>query len=158
MYSMIELQTPAGPVTGGVPAGAPFTFMEESMSKPFLSFQDQIGKLRSKNLTISDSAYAERILREIGYFGLIGGYKEPFKNPTTKKYKDGTTFESIVELYKFDENLRELFLKYILKIERHIRSLLSYYFTAKYGENQCFYLDASLQIKIALIRTSIING
>lgn len=44
MYSMIELQTPAGPVTGGVPAGAPFTFMEESMSKPFLSFQDQIGK------------------------------------------------------------------------------------------------------------------
>ena len=29
MYSMIELQTPAGPVTGGVPAGAPFTFMEE---------------------------------------------------------------------------------------------------------------------------------
>ena len=143
MYSMIELQTPAGPVTGGVPAGAPFTFMEESMSKPFLSFQDQIGKLRSKNLTISDSAYAERILREIGYFGLIGGYKEPFKNPTTKKYKDGTTFESIVELYKFDENLRELFLKYILKIERHIRSLLSYYFTAKYGENQCFYLDAN---------------
>ena len=128
------------------------------MSKPFLSFQDQIGKLRSKNLTISDSAYAERILREIGYFGLIGGYKEPFKNPTTKKYKDGTTFESIVELYKFDENLRELFLKYILKIERHIRSLLSYYFTAKYSENQCFYLDASLQIKIAIIRTSIING
>lgn len=25
MYSIIELQTPAGPVTGGVPAGAPFT-------------------------------------------------------------------------------------------------------------------------------------
>ena len=30
-----------------------------------------------------------------------------------------------------------------MKIERHIRSLLSYYFTAKYGENQCFYLDAN---------------
>ena len=92
---MIELQTPAGPVTGGVPAGAPFTFMEESMSKPFLSFQDQIGKLRSKNLTISDSAYAERILREIGYFGLIGGYKEPFKNPTTKNIKTARLLKAL---------------------------------------------------------------
>ena len=106
---MIELQTPAGPVTGGVPAGAPFPFTETPMPKPFLSFQDQIDKLRSKNLTISDPVYAERMLREIGYFGLIGGYKAPFKNPTTKKYRDGTTFESIVQLYKFDENLRELF-------------------------------------------------
>lgn len=140
---MIELQTPAGPATEGVPAGAPLLLWRIYMSKPFLSFQDQIHKLRSKNLTISDSSYAERMLREIGYFGLIGGYKEPFKNPTTKKYKDGTTFESIVELYKFDETLRELFLKYILKIERHIRSLLSYYFTAKYGENQSFYLDVN---------------
>lgn len=111
------------------------------MSKPFLSFQDQISKLRSKNLTISDPVYAEHMLREIGYFGLIGGYKAPFKNPTTKKYEDGTTFESIVELYKFDENLRELFLKYILQLERHIRSLLSYYFTEKHGVDQTAYLD-----------------
>lgn len=44
-------------------------------------------------------------------------------------------------LYYFDENLRELFLKYILKIERHIRALLSYYFTEKHGEQQSEYLN-----------------
>ena len=55
------------------------------MSKPFLSFEDQINKLKvEKELSIPDLDYAERILKEIGYFGLIGGYKEPFKNPTTK--------------------------------------------------------------------------
>lgn len=110
------------------------------MAKPFLSFEEQINNLENeKGLVIADRAYAERMLREIGYFGLIGGYKSPFKNPTTKKYNDGVAFEDIVALYKFDENLRELFLKYILQFERHIRSLLSYYFTEKHGEQQSCY-------------------
>ena len=111
------------------------------MPKPFLSFQDQINHLvNQKNLVISNPAYAQQMLQEIGYFGLIGGYKTPFKNTTTQKYIDGSTFEDIVALYKFDENLRELFLKHILQIERHLRSLLSYYFTEKYGEQQIHYL------------------
>lgn len=112
------------------------------MAKPFLSYEAQINHLESnKNLIIADHAYALRMLQQIGYFSLIGGYKKPFKNPTTKKYRDGTKFESIVALYKFDENLRELFLKYILQIERHIRSLLSYHFTDKHGELQAHYLN-----------------
>ena len=112
------------------------------MPKPFLSFDAQINHLENnKNLAIPDHDYAKRMLQQIGYFGLIGGYKTPFKNPTTKKYKDGTTFEDIVALYKLDENLRELFLKYILQIERHMRSLLSYYFTEKHGEQQSHYLN-----------------
>ena len=112
------------------------------MPKSFLSFDDQINYLTDiKNLTISDREYAKETLQQIGYFSLISGYKTPFKNSTTNKYKDGITFEDIVSLYKFDENLRELFLKYILKIERHMRSLLSYYFTDKHGESQAHYLN-----------------
>ncbi|MDO5424962.1 MAG: Abi family protein [Eubacteriales bacterium] len=112
------------------------------MPKPFLTFQAQIDFLENeKNLLVQDSEYARNKLEQIGYFGLIGGYKQPFKNPTTRKYKDGTRFEDIVALYEFDEELRELFLKYILKIERHIRSLLSYSFTEKYGEQQSEYLN-----------------
>lgn len=115
------------------------------MPKPFLSFDEQIDHLTNlKNLTISNVDYAKQMLQQIGYFGLIGGYKAPFKNRTTKKYIDGTTFEDIVSLYKFDENLRELFLKYLLQIERHLRSLISYYFTEKHGEQQTHYLDIRL--------------
>lgn len=112
------------------------------MPKPFLSFEAQIHYLETdKNLRIPDHEYAKTMLKRIGYFSLIGGYKLPFKNPTTQKYQDGTRFEDIVALYQFDENLRELFLKYILKIERHIRALLSYHFTEKYGEQQSEYLN-----------------
>lgn len=126
------------------------------MAKPFLSFEDQLNKLENeKGLVINNRIYAEKKLREIGYFGLIGGYKSPFKNPTTKKYRDGVAFEDIVALYKFDENLRELFLKYILRFERHIRSLLSYYFTEKHGEQQSCYLDPANYVPDHKRRTDV---
>ena len=70
---------------------------------------------------------------QIGYFPLMGGYKHLFRISNTKKYKVGTSFEEIVSLYKFDAELRELFFKYLLQIERQMRSLMSYYFTEMYG-------------------------
>ena len=50
------------------------------MPKPFLSFDDQLHHLaQNKNLIIPDPAYAKTMLQQIGYFGLIGGYKTPSK-------------------------------------------------------------------------------
>ncbi len=112
------------------------------MAKNFLNHQQQLTRLvKEKNLIVSDRAYAEEMLKQIGYFPLISSYKSPFKNPTTGKYRDGTRFEDLVYLYKFDENLRELFLKYILKVECHLKSLIAYYFTEKYGDRQAAYLN-----------------
>lgn len=113
------------------------------MAKPFFSYQEQIQHLKRKCLEISDDSDAERILKQLGYFSLISGYKNPFQNKSVRKYKKGVRLEDIAALYYFDEDLRELFLKYILKIERHIRSLLSYHFTSKYGELQEEYLNAA---------------
>lgn len=91
------------------------------MPKIFLSYDQQIEKLKNeKNLQIDDEAYAKEILRQTSYYSLIGGYKDIFKNPTTKKYKDGTRFEDIVELYYFDESLRQLLLRYLIKVENEI--------------------------------------
>ena len=91
--------------------------------------------LLEKDLTIIDTSYAKKILERTSYFSLIGGYKSLFKNPSTGKYKYNVTFEELVAFYYFDEELRTLFLKYILHIERHIKSMFSYYFCEKYGEN-----------------------
>jgi len=113
------------------------------MAKHFLSFEQQVEHLKNiKGLAIPDLEYAKAKLTQIGYFSLIGGYKGAFKNPYTGQYRDGTKFEDIVALYEFDKDLRELFLSYILQVERVIRSLLSYYFTEQYGESQSEYLDA----------------
>lgn len=112
------------------------------MSKPFLSYEKQIAKLQNeKQLIISDSTYAEKILSELSYYSLIGGYKDLFKNSASGKYNHGVTLEEIVAFYYFDEELRSLFLKYILHIERHMKSMLSYHFSEKYGEKQSAYLN-----------------
>lgn len=114
------------------------------MAKPFLTYSQQIEKLRDeKELLISDVAYAETMLRQNSYFALVTGYKHLLKDKTSGKYKRGVRFEDIVALYQFDEGLRELFLKYLCQIERHIRSLLSYYFCETYGEAQSEYLNVT---------------
>ncbi len=111
--------------------------------KPFMNYEQQIEKLKEKNLIISNPDFARNMLIKYSYYSLIGGYKRLFKNPITKNYIDGVTFEEIVAFYHFDEDLRALFLKYILPIERQLKSTLSYYFCEKYGEKQSAYLDAN---------------
>lgn len=112
------------------------------MPKSFLTYPQQLQKLKDKNLTITDDAAASITLHHYGYFALISGYKDLFKNPTTKDYRDGTTLDDIVALYRFDEQLRELTLRYLLQVERHIRSAYSYAFCSQFGESQNTYLDA----------------
>ena len=74
-------------------------------AKQVLSLDDQLLHLENnKNLEIPDRDYARLMLKQIGYFSLISGYKAPFKNPTTKKYRDGVTFEDIVA---FDNEFTE---------------------------------------------------
>ena len=66
------------------------------MTKPFLTYDQQIDKLiDEKNLIVEDRDYAISILKKVSYFALICGYKDPFKNPTTKKYNDGISINHI---------------------------------------------------------------
>lgn len=110
--------------------------------KNFLTYQEQLDKLQlEKELTISNPEYAISVLQQISYYSLIGGYKNLFKSPSSGKYIYGVTFDELVSFYYFDESLRTLFLKYILHVERHIKSMISYYFCEKYGESQTEYLD-----------------
>lgn len=103
--------------------------------KPFLTYQDQISLLKKKGLIISDDEYAIELLKKYGYFDLITGYKQPFKQKNGQ-YKLHTRIEDIVSLYTFDESLRALFLQYILKVEKHIKSLLTYVFCFHHGANE----------------------
>ena len=112
-----------------------------SMYKKFLTYEQQIEHLQSKGLCIPDKQNAATILEQIGYFPLIEAYKKGFLHKPSGQFLYGVTFDEIVCFYKFDEELRSLFLKYILHIERCMKSLISYYFCEKYGEKQSEYLN-----------------
>lgn len=108
--------------------------------KPFLDYEGQINKLLSKELVIENKDEALEILKRVGYYQLISGYKSMFKN-AAGYYINGVEFNDIVALYYFDEGLRNLFLEYILKIERTICSHISYHFCDKFGNSQQCYLE-----------------
>lgn len=109
--------------------------------KPFLSYSDQLNNLvKGKGLIINNPSFAMEKLGEIRYYALIDGYKSIFYDYTSRTYISGTTFEDIVNLYEFDEELRLLVFKYICHIEQKIRSQISYYFCDKYSSNQADYL------------------
>lgn len=94
-----------------------------------------------KNIVIVDKQRAKELLQSVGYFPLISGYKELFRIPFTKKYKPETSFDEIAVLYQFDADLRSLFLKHLLQVERHIGNLIAHYFVEQYGISQSEYLN-----------------
>ena len=64
--------------------------------KQFLTYDEQITFLEEKKgLIISDKEYARKILLKIGYFPLINGYKEVFKESNNDQFQRGTTLQRI---------------------------------------------------------------
>ena len=58
----------------------------------------------------------------VQYFPVVNGYQSFFRDPSTRVYRDGATFEDILALYEFDVELREIMLDALLKVEAKIRS------------------------------------
>lgn len=97
----------------------------EMANKTFLTYDEQIKKLeKEKQLVISDPKFAKITLQKLSYFSLIDGYKDLFKHKPSGNYLHGVTFEEIAAFYNFDEELRTLFLKYILPLSKSITSSL----------------------------------
>lgn len=123
--------------------------------KVFKSYDEQLAILGSRGITLSpynERRKAKLIIQREGYYKLINGYKELFlseKNPEDK-YIPGTTVGEIFALYKFDRELREIFLRYILHVETNIKSLISYRISENYGhENFLKYSNFNTSMRDA---------
>ena len=93
-------------------------------NKPASTASELIAFLRSKGLIINDSVYAEHCLKYIGYYRLKI-YTRAFEiESPLKRFKLGTTFGQILEVYDFDRNLRLHCLDAIERIEVALRSRL----------------------------------
>ncbi|WP_129409743.1 Abi family protein [Marinitoga lauensis] len=109
--------------------------------KVFKTYNQQMRILRSRNLHVSSKA--KQILKMENYYNIINGYKDLFlqSNNTAEKYKDNATFDEIYALYKFDRELRFIFLKRLLVIENNVKSILAYKISEKYGHTDYLKLN-----------------
>lgn len=111
--------------------------------KIFRRTRIQIGVLRNRGLVIKNKKRARIIIRDVNYYNLINGYKDPFliNNLPYEKYIDGTRFEEIYALYEFDRKLRIITLEYILEVEKMIKSHIAYTFSQKYGHKNYLRIE-----------------
>lgn len=97
-------------------------------SKPYLRIPDQLVLIKSRGMVISDDALAQSFLNRIGYYRL-SGYWYPYRELTllgtnilvADKFRAGTKFSEVVELYVFDKKLRLLMMDVIERVEIALR-------------------------------------
>ena len=117
------------------------------MAKFATDVEEQIDLLESRGMTINDKEKAKECLLDIGYFRL-GFYWFPFEESyprkinRTHKFKEGTRFDHALQLYYFDCDLRNIFLKYINRIEINFRTKLIYYASNRYKQDPFWYQDS----------------
>ncbi|GAB6119989.1 Abi family protein [Dysgonomonas termitidis] len=94
-------------------------------AKHYQDVPDLVSLLRTRGLTINDEPKARNYLTNIGYFRLSAYFYPLLQLPkTAHNYKTGSTFEQVLNLYRFDRKLRLLVFNEIEKIEVAVRSIM----------------------------------
>jgi len=97
-------------------------------AKRALSVSEQLDLLVGRGLSVADRAKAEASLRAISYYRL-SAYFIPYEiqRGATHKFKEGSSFDDIVDLYTFDHKLRILIFDALERIETAFRTQLIYH-------------------------------
>ena len=107
--------------------------MPKKYSKPHLNYDKQIEKLKTRGIVIESESAATNTLRHINYYRL-GIYLHDFEEDhSTHQLHRGTTFENVMDLYAFDQELRILMFDAIGHIEVSFRAQWAYCMSEGFG-------------------------
>lgn len=104
--------------------------LEDIKLKDPKSFEDQLEILKSRNMKVEDDKKSIEVLRMANYYR-ITAYVLQFKNENG--YIEGTSFNNMYQLYKFDKRLRHILLEILESIEISLRTYIAYHLSLKYG-------------------------
>ena len=99
--------------------------------KDATTVHEQMEKLKSRGCIILDEDFCCSKLASINYYRLTA-YFLPFRI-SDDKYREGTSFLKVYQIYEFDRKLRNVVFSAIEEIEIYLRSQFSYYYAHKYG-------------------------
>lgn len=95
---------------------------KKHFSKIYKTPAQLVGLLQTRNLSIADVKRAERYIQSVGYYRLSAYMHPLLQTPKTDHiFKDGSTFDKVLMLYRFDKKLRILLFNEIEKIEIAVR-------------------------------------
>ena len=112
---------------------------QPSTPGPPTSIRHQISLLQQRGMSVTNHTEAVRFLSNVNFYR-FRGYLEPFVDPLATgpqpAFRRGTTFETVVERYEFDTQLRAMLLGAFNRIEVSLRTQWTYHltYTLKGGE------------------------
>lgn len=95
--------------------------------KPFKTIDEQFELLKLRGLQFSDENKAKHFLLNNNYYNVINCYAKFFMKEDDRFISD-TNFDEITQVHYFDKEIKSLFFKYIMEIEKHFKSILAYRF------------------------------
>lgn len=115
------------------------------MDKPFKTIDEQLEILASRGVTITPDA-EEALLRE-GYYSIVNGYKDLYLNyeKSAKEghdvFDEGTSFDDIYGLFRFDRKLRQTLFSYFAKAEATLKTQCAYNYSEMHQNETEPYLN-----------------
>ena len=114
---------------------------------PPTSIDHQINLLHQRGMSVPNQTEAVRFLSNVNFYR-FRGYLEPFVDPLATgpqpAFRLGTTFETVVERYEFDTELRAMLLGAFNRIEVSLRTQWTYHLTYTLGGGTYSHQQPSL--------------
>lgn len=106
--------------------------------KPPTTIEQQVERLKERGMSCNDIDLVHRWLTTVGYYRLSSYWIQMEASPNncdtrSKRFRDGSKFEDVVDIYIFDRKLRLLTMEAIERIEIAVRSRWTNLFTLEYG-------------------------
>lgn len=132
--------------------------MSKTYNKPFLDFPDLIKLMRSRNIDANHTALTYEVLESISYYNLVNGYKHSFLSNNGKDiFKYNTKFEHLYHLHLIDLSLSNILFKYILLLEKSLKTKVSHIVAKDFGVDEQIYLDKNNYSNSTKQRTTIVR-
>ena len=116
-------------------------------NRPPASIADQIAHLVGRGMEIPDRDVAERCLNHIG-FHRLRAYWNPLETDeltaSGPRFQHGTSFNSVMYRYLFDQRLRSLLLEAFSYIETSVKAQWAYQLVNVSGHGEFAHLDTNL--------------
>lgn len=101
--------------------------------KPALTYSEQLARLTERGMQVDDEPRALHYLAHLNYYRLAA-YWLPFEDDhASHRFKDGTCFETVLDHYLFDRELRLLLLDAIERVEVSVRGHFAYQIGSRHG-------------------------
>ena len=111
-------------------------------TKQAITIDQQLSLLKNRGLIIDNESEAKDMFYRVSYFRLADYWRPMEIDHTTRQFRNGSRFSSVIMHYQFDTELKALLFRAIQEIEIAMRTRIIHHFSLLHGA--FWFMDANL--------------